>query len=118
MPRATALAFDFNGTLSRDESVLCGVYQELFAEHGRPLLEVEYYEQLCGLSEEAIIAGWLDVEGAELEGLVAERIRRYLERAADGSTITPATWPRDVRLPTTRRPARRTRMGATPRAIG
>jgi beta-phosphoglucomutase len=91
MSHAIALVFDFNGTLSHDEPVLCGVYQELFAEHGRPLSEIEYYEQLCGLSEEAIIAGWLDVGGAQLEGLVAERIRRYLERASDGSTVTPAT---------------------------
>jgi beta-phosphoglucomutase len=87
MPRVTALVFDFNGTLSHDEPVLCAVYQELFGEWGRPLPEAAYYEQLCGLSEEAIIAGWLGVEGSELERLVAERIRRYIERAADGSTI-------------------------------
>lgn len=88
MARARALVFDFNGTLSHDEPVLCSIYQELFAESGRPLSEAEYYEHLCGLSEEAIIAGWLKVVGAELESLVAERIRRYLDRAADGSTIT------------------------------
>jgi beta-phosphoglucomutase len=83
-----ALVFDFNGTLSHDEPVLCAVYQELFAEWGRPLPEATYYEQLCGLSEEAIIAGWLGVEGADLEQLISERIRRYVERTADGSTIT------------------------------
>ncbi len=46
MSRVTALVFDFNGTLSHDEPVLCAVYQELFAEWGRPLPEATYYEQL------------------------------------------------------------------------
>ena len=32
-----AVVFDFNGTLSDDEPVLARVYQELFAELGRPI---------------------------------------------------------------------------------
>ncbi len=86
---ARALVFDFNGTLSRDEPILCATYQALFAEHGRPLSEAEYYGQLAGHTEEAIISTWLDVDGAELEELIGERIRRYVEAAADGSTIEP-----------------------------
>ena len=31
-----AVVFDFNGTLSDDEPILLRIYQELFAEHGRP----------------------------------------------------------------------------------
>src|SRR5205823_5389421 len=38
-----AVVFDFNGTLSNDEPVLARVYQELFAELGRPLTEAQYY---------------------------------------------------------------------------
>lgn len=91
MDHASALVFDFNGTLSDDEPVLLAVYQELFAEAGKPLAAEEYFASLCGNTEEAIIAGWLGVEGEELERLVAERIRRYVERAGDGSTIAPAT---------------------------
>ena len=91
MPSAGALIFDFNGTLSHDEPVLCAVYQELFAEAGRPLPESAYYEQLCGLSEEAIIAGWLGVDGERLDALIGQRIARYIERAADGSTVLPET---------------------------
>ncbi|MFN8224089.1 MAG: HAD family phosphatase [Gaiellales bacterium] len=87
--RASALVFDFNGTLSDDEPVLLAVYQELFAEHGRPLPAERYFAELCGHTEETIISGWLGVEGVELDGLVAERIRRYIDRAADGSTILP-----------------------------
>ena len=85
--RATrALVFDFNGTLSRDEPVLYAIYSALFAEHGRPLSEADYYGRLAGNTEEAIIHGWLGVEGEELEALVEERINRYV-RAADGSTV-------------------------------
>jgi beta-phosphoglucomutase-like phosphatase (HAD superfamily) len=87
MGPARALVFDFNGTLSHDEPVLFEIYSELFAEHGRPLTETDYYGRLAGNTEEAIIGGWLGVEGDELQALVEERIDRYVARA-DGSTIT------------------------------
>jgi beta-phosphoglucomutase-like phosphatase (HAD superfamily) len=87
MARARAIVFDFNGTLSDDEPVLVGIYQSLFAEHGRPLTAEQYFAELAGNTEEAIIGTWLGVEGAELEALVAERIARYLG-VADGSTIS------------------------------
>lgn len=86
MHHARALAFDFNGTLSHDEPVLFGIYAELFAEHGRPLTEADYYGTLAGNTEAAIIGGWLGVGGEGLERLVEERIGRYVRRA-DGSTI-------------------------------
>ena len=84
-----AIAFDFNGTLSHDEPIMCAIYERLFAEHGRPITEAEYYESLAGNTEEAIIGGWLGVEGEELAILVAERIRRYAVAVADGHTVTP-----------------------------
>jgi beta-phosphoglucomutase len=84
-----AVAFDFNGTLSQDEPIMCAVYERLFAEQGRPMTEAEYYERLAGNTEETIIGGWLGVEGEELAALVAERIRRYGEAVADGHTVTP-----------------------------
>ncbi len=87
MSRARAVIFDFNGTLSHDEPVLLRIYQELFAAHGRPLTADDYFSQLAGNTEEAIIQGWLGVDGAELDALVAERISRY-RATADGSTIT------------------------------
>ena len=86
MSRARAVIFDFNGTLSHDEPVLLAIYQALFAEHGRPLTAADYFSRLAGNTEEAIISGWLGVEGAELEALVAERIFRY-RATADGSTV-------------------------------
>ncbi len=88
MSRTRAVIFDFNGTLSHDEPVLLGIYQALFAEQGRPLTANDYFSRLAGNTEEAIINGWLDVDGAELEALVAERISRY--RAAAGGSTVPA----------------------------
>lgn len=98
-----ALMFDFNGTLSDDEPLLCGVYRELFAKHGRPLTEEQYYSGLAGLADDAIIGGWLGVDGPLLGSLVAERIDRYTVAAAGGSTVSEPT--RDaVRLAASRVP--------------
>jgi beta-phosphoglucomutase len=88
MAPARALIFDFNGTLSDDEPVLVGIYQSLFAEHGRPLTAEQYFAELAGNTEETIISRWLGVDGEALERLVAERIARY-RTVADGSTISP-----------------------------
>jgi beta-phosphoglucomutase len=86
MSRTRAVIFDFNGTLSHDEPVLLRIYQELFAAHGRPLPADDYFSRLAGNTEEAIISGWLGVDGDDLEALVAERISRY-RASADGSTV-------------------------------
>ncbi len=86
---ARAVLFDFNGTLSRDEPLLCRIYRDMFADRGRPLTEADYYRLLAGRSEEAIIGGWLGVGGDELAALVEERIDRYCA-AADGSTVPEA----------------------------
>jgi beta-phosphoglucomutase len=79
-----AIVFDFNGTLSDDEPLLYEVYAELFAEHGRPLTEEAYLDELAGNTEEEIIRRWL---GRVDEELIADRIARYVDRAADGRTV-------------------------------
>jgi beta-phosphoglucomutase len=79
-----ALLFDFNGTLSDDEPLLCRIFQELFAEAGRPLTEPEYYDRLAGFSDREIVRMWL---GRDDPGLVERKIARYRE-LADGSTVT------------------------------
>jgi beta-phosphoglucomutase len=74
-----AVVFDFNGTLSDDEPVLARVYQELL-----PGLTVdEYYERYAGHTDEHIFDGD--------EQLIAERVRRYVELCADGSTVDEGT---------------------------
>ena len=85
--RPAALLFDFNGTLSDDEHIQCEIYQEIFAEAGKPLGQAEYFAKLAGLSDPEIVRTWL---GEERPELVAERVRRYQARAADGSTVGPA----------------------------
>lgn len=84
MPPPRAVIFDFNGTLSDDEPVLARVYQELFAELGRPITEEEYYEHLAGHTDEEMLIRWF---GHSDDGWIAERIDRYNRVAADGSTI-------------------------------
>ena len=88
MGAARAIIFDFNGTLSHDEPLLLRIYQGLFARHGRPLPEQQYFDRLAGLPEEAIVGTWLGVDGPLLDSLVAERIEAYAAEAADGATVT------------------------------
>jgi beta-phosphoglucomutase len=83
-----AVVFDFNGTLSDDEPVLARVYQELFAELGRPLTEEEYYEQLAGHTDEEALIRWF---GRSDPAVIDERVRRYNRIAADGSTVDAET---------------------------
>ena len=82
-----ALLFDFNGTISDDEGVQCGIYRELFAEHGRPLSEEQYFADLAGFSDPEIVERWLGpghpAAGEVLEG----RTRLFHERVGDGSTV-------------------------------
>jgi HAD superfamily hydrolase (TIGR01509 family) len=81
-----AVIFDFNGTLSQDEPVLCRIYRELFAEHGRPLSAQEYFDELAGHSEKEIVGRWLGFDYPRSTEAIADRIARYIARA-DGSTI-------------------------------
>jgi HAD superfamily hydrolase (TIGR01509 family) len=86
-PRAAV--FDFNGTLSDDEPILFRIYAEMFEANGRPLTEREYIDELAGHSEEEIIGYWLGRDRPDLHELVAERIARYRDAVADGSTVYP-----------------------------
>jgi beta-phosphoglucomutase len=82
-----ALIFDFNGTLSDDEPVLCEIFMHLFAEHGRPMSAQEYFDRLAGLSDPEIVTTWLGEEHPDVRAIIDERGRRYRAAAADGSTI-------------------------------
>jgi beta-phosphoglucomutase len=79
-----AVLFDFNGTLSDDEPIVCAIFQELFAERGRPLTTETYFSELAGTSDPEIVRAWL---GADDPALVAEKVARYRARVADGSTV-------------------------------
>jgi HAD superfamily hydrolase (TIGR01509 family) len=83
----TAIVFDFNGTLSDDEPVLCDIFMEMFAARGRPLSAQEYYDQLAGLSDPEIVLTWLGRDYTDVDGAVDERVQRYRDAVADGSTV-------------------------------
>jgi beta-phosphoglucomutase len=89
LPRVScrAVIFDFNGTLSDDEPILFRIYAELFAEHGRPLSERDYYGRLAGLSDPEIVHRWLGYRD-DAEAVISRRVTRYRELVADGSTVT------------------------------
>jgi len=86
MPIA-AVVFDFNGTLSDDEPVLCDIFMHLFAEHGKPLSAQEYFDRLAGLSDPEIVRTWLGQDHPDVDAVIDERVNRYRAAVADGSTV-------------------------------
>jgi HAD superfamily hydrolase (TIGR01509 family) len=84
---ARAIVFDFNGTLSDDEAILCEIFVQLFAEHGKPLSAQEYFDDLAGLSDEEIVRTWLGRDHPDLDAVVDERINRYRTAVAGGSSV-------------------------------
>ena len=83
-----AVIFDFNGTVSNDEPILCDIFRELFAEHGRPLSAEEYFDQLAGLSDPEIVRTWLGPAHPAVDEVIAERIARYRAAVSGGSTVS------------------------------
>ncbi len=83
----SAIVFDFNGTLSDDEPILCEIYIHLFAEHGKPLSAQEYFDDLAGLSDPEIVRTWLGGDHHEVDSVIAERVRRYRAAVSDGSSV-------------------------------
>ncbi len=80
--------FDFNGTLSDDERLLFAILGDLFAEQGKPLPEDVYFDRLAGLSDPEIVRTWLGADHPAVDAVLAERVSRYREEVADGSTIS------------------------------
>jgi beta-phosphoglucomutase-like phosphatase (HAD superfamily) len=89
--RPRAVVFDFNGTLSQDEPILCRIFMELFAEHGKPLSAQEYFDELAGLSDPEIVRTWLGRNHPDVDAVIEERIRHYRAAVADGSTVPEET---------------------------
>ncbi len=82
-----AIIFDFNGTLSDDEPILCEIFVQLFAEHGKPLSAQEYFDQLVGLSDPEIVRTWLGRNHPDVGAVIDERVDRYRAAVADGSSV-------------------------------
>jgi beta-phosphoglucomutase len=86
-----AVVFDFNGTLSDDEPVLCDIFMHLFAEHGKPMSAQEYFDHLAGLSDPEIVRTWLGNDHPDVEAVIDERVSRYRAAVADGSSVREHT---------------------------
>src|SRR5712691_2626146 len=82
-----AIIFDFNGTLSDDEPILCEIFSRLFAEHGKPLSAQEYFDELAGLSDPEIVRTWLGRGHPDVDAVIDERVERYRAAVAGGSTV-------------------------------
>jgi len=82
-----AIVFDFNGTLSDHEPILCEIFVQLFAEHGKPLSAQEYFDELAGLSDPEIVRTWLGRDHPDVDAVIGERIERYRAAVADGSSV-------------------------------
>src|SRR3954470_5466135 len=82
-----ALIFDFNGTLSDDEPILCEIFVQLFAEHGKPLSAQQYFDELAGLSDPEIVRTWLGRDHPDVDAVIAERVERYRAAVAGGSAV-------------------------------
>ena len=78
--RARAVIFDFNGTLSHDEPILLAIFQELFAEYGRPLSAEEYFDELAGLSDPEIVRTFQTVISDEARVQSLETFGRLPDR--------------------------------------
>jgi beta-phosphoglucomutase len=83
-----AVIFDFNGTLSNDEPILCEIFRSLFAEYGRPLSAEEYYDRLAGHSDPEIVRMWLGPEHPDVDQVIAQRTALYVAAVSDGSSIS------------------------------
>jgi beta-phosphoglucomutase len=82
-----AIVFDFNGTLSDDEPILCEIFVQLFSEHGKPLSAQEYFDELAGLSDPEIVRTWLGRDHPDVDAVIDERVGRYRAAVADGSSV-------------------------------
>jgi beta-phosphoglucomutase len=83
-----AVIFDFNGTLSNDEPILCEIFRRLFAEYDKPLSAEEYYDQLAGHPDPEIVRMWLGADHRDVDKVIAQRTALYVAAVADGSSIT------------------------------
>lgn len=104
-----AVIFDFNGTLSDDEGILCRIYVELFDEAlGWRISEEEYLEHFAGRSDREIVAEAVAATASGgagmVEALLRQRRERYSRSVTTTSPVTPGAgelvrWLRSTGVP-------------------
>jgi HAD superfamily hydrolase (TIGR01509 family) len=96
IPHIRAAIFDFNGTMTDDESLQYEVYARTFADEAGLRLERDiYFSRLAGLCDpdlirEAFIQSGTAIPGeSTLRRLEQARVSRYLERVGRDSPVRP-----------------------------
>jgi beta-phosphoglucomutase len=82
-----AVIFDFNGTLSNDEPILCEIFRRLFADYDKPLSAEEYYDRLAGHSDPEIVRMWLGADHPDVDKVIAQRTALYIAAVSDGASV-------------------------------
>jgi beta-phosphoglucomutase-like phosphatase (HAD superfamily) len=90
-----AIIFDFNGVLLDDETVHFELFREVLAGEGVTLTEGDYTAHYLGYDdrrcfEAAVLDAGLAVDGQRVDQLIAEKAKRYAERAEQGLRFFPA----------------------------
>ena len=90
-----AVIFDFNGILVDDESVHFALFREVLAQKGVKLSESDYHERYLGYDdrrcfEAVLIDSQQSAEPEQLDWLIAQKARRYVEVASQGLRFFPA----------------------------
>lgn len=86
-----AVIFDFNGVLVDDEHLHFELFRDVLASVGVALTEGDYQERYLGFDDrgcftEALRDAGRPVDAAEIERLIADKARRYLQYADAGLT--------------------------------
>lgn len=92
------MLFDFNGTLSADESVVAEIIADIADTHlGIYVSRAEYFARFVGHTERAMLAelvqqaGVSSPAGPVIEELLRQFLASYLVRTRDGACILPNT---------------------------
>jgi beta-phosphoglucomutase len=89
-----AVIFDFNGVLVDDESLHFALFSEVLAKEGVRLSLTEYVERYLGYDdrkcfETVLFDSQKSFDADYIDGLIAQKARRYTEVASDGLRFFP-----------------------------
>ena len=89
-----AVIFDFNGVLIDDESVHFELFQEVLAEEGVAITDLDYHDKYLGLDdrgcfEAALRDGGQNADEYRLNELIARKAKRYIAAAERGLKYFP-----------------------------
>jgi len=90
-----AVIFDFNGVLVDDEAVHFALFREVLAQEGVVITEFDYHDRYLGYDDRGCFEAALADAGKgfnpeQIDQLIAQKARRYVEVAAQGLRFFPA----------------------------